>query len=104
MLQPTDDHRQRRKSRIAEIKDATDKGKQRSKSGQAHGSKQKSKLPIVGGLLRQQSSSSSSSGKADQSQIVDLVVEDGEAEQVERVRARKEGGPGWNETEAKHYV
>lgn len=35
---------------------------------------------------------------------MDLVVEDHDAEQVERVRARKEGGPGWNEAEPKHYV
>ncbi|KKY23161.1 hypothetical protein UCDDS831_g03286 [Diplodia seriata] len=33
-----------------------------------------------------------------------LVVEDHEAEEVERVRARKEGGPGWNEAEPKHFV
>lgn len=39
-----------------------------------------------------------------QSQLVDLVVEDTEAEEVERVRARKEGGDAWNSHEAKHYV
>jgi hypothetical protein len=31
-------------------------------------------------------------------------VEDHEAEEIERVRARKEGGPGWNEIEQKHFV
>lgn len=35
---------------------------------------------------------------------MDLVVEDTQAEEVERVRARKEGGAAWNETESKHYV
>ena len=38
------------------------------------------------------------------SQLVDLIVEDHEAKEVERVRARKEGGPGWNEIEQKHFV
>lgn len=33
-----------------------------------------------------------------------MVIEDVDAEQVERVRARKEGSPSWNRTEAKHYV
>lgn len=58
----------------------------------------------MGNLLRQKSSSSSSSGKSDRSQLIDLVVEDHEAEEVERVRARKEGGPGWNEEPPKHFV
>jgi hypothetical protein len=35
---------------------------------------------------------------------VDLVVEDHEAEEVERVRARKEGGPEWNEVPQKYFV
>ena len=41
---------------------------------------------------------------ADPSALVDLVVEDKQAEAVERVRARKEGAPGWNRHEAKHFV
>lgn len=32
------------------------------------------------------------------------MVEDTEAEEIERVRARKEGGPAWNEAEQKRYV
>jgi len=36
--------------------------------------------------------------------LVDLVVEDTVAEETERVRARKEGSAGWNETEPKRYV
>lgn len=55
-------------------------------------------------LLRRDTTSSSSSSKSDRSQLVDLVVEDHEAEEVERVRARKEGGPGWNQAEPKHFV
>jgi hypothetical protein len=54
-------------------------------------------------MLRQ-NTSSSSSGKSDKDQLVDLVVEDHEAEEVERVRARKEGGSGWNELPPKHFV
>ena len=42
--------------------------------------------------------------KSDKSQLVDLVVEDHQAEEVDRVRARKEGGPGWNEVPSKHFV
>lgn len=32
------------------------------------------------------------------------MVEDHQAEEIERVRARKEGGPGWNSVEQKHFV
>lgn len=52
-------------------------------------------------LIREESSSSSKSGR---SQLVDLVVADKEADETERVRARKEGGSAWNENEVKHYV
>ncbi|KAF3917436.1 hypothetical protein ABW21_db0207400 [Orbilia brochopaga] len=51
-----------------------------------------------------QRSSSSSSSRSHQSGIVDLVVEDTEAEEIERVRARKEGGPGWNDEDPKVFV
>jgi hypothetical protein len=49
-------------------------------------------------------STSSSSTKSNRSQLVDLVVEDHEAGEIERVRARKEGGPTWNEVPPKHFV
>ncbi|KAJ6257030.1 hypothetical protein Dda_7914 [Drechslerella dactyloides] len=49
-------------------------------------------------------SSSSSSNQSNQSGVVDLVVEDTQAEEIERVRARKEGGPGWNEEDPKVFV
>ncbi len=47
---------------------------------------------------------SSESNHSDSSQLVDLVVEDKEANEIERVRARKEGGSGWNSTEQRHFV
>jgi hypothetical protein len=62
----------------------------------------KSRPPLMQGMPRHHSSSSSS--KSVHSQLVDLVIEDAAAEEVERVRARKEGGPGWNEVEQKRFV
>jgi hypothetical protein len=103
LLQPTKENKQRRKSRIKEIQKSVDKGKHRSDESSPEGSKSKSRAGLVKNLLRQQSSSSSSA-KSDKSQLVDLVVEDHEAEEIETVRARKEGGPGWNEVPAKHFV
>jgi len=47
---------------------------------------------------------SSSSTKSDRSQLVDLVIEDHEAGEIERVRARKEGGPASNEVPPKYFV
>ena len=121
-LQPTADNKRRRKSQIQKIQDnkgkhdkgkhdkgkhdkgRQDKGKQRSdSSSNGESSTHKSQAPLIGNLLRQKSSSSSSA-KSDQSQLVDLVIEDHDAEQVDRVRARKEGGPAWNEVENKHFV
>jgi hypothetical protein len=105
LLQPTKENKQRRKSRVKEIQQEVNKGKQRSDSSSSgEPSSSKSRAGIVGGLIRQKSSSSSSSGKSDRSQLVDLVVEDHEAEEVERVRARKEGGSGWNEVPPKHFM
>ena len=49
-------------------------------------------------------SSSSESAKSRGSQLVDLMVEDTQAEKIERVRARKEGGAAWNEDEPKHFM
>lgn len=105
ILQPTADHKKRRKSQIQHVKDSIDKGKRRSDSSTSNGesSHSKSRVPVVGKLLRQKSSSSSSA-KSDRSQLVDLVVEDHKAEEVERVRARKEGGGAWNEEPPKHFV
>jgi hypothetical protein len=107
LLQPTKENKRRRKSQIQDIQDSADKGKQRSHSSEGESSRSKSshsksRDPFAN-LLRQKSSSSSSA-KSDKSQLVDLVVEDHQAEEVDRVRARKEGGPGWNEVPSKHFV
>lgn len=109
MLQPTKENKKRRKSKIKDIQEQVDKGKQRSDSssteqGESSRSKSTSRVPIIGKLLRHESGSSTSSKKSDASQRVDLVVEDHEAEDLEGVRARKEGGAGWNEVPAKHFV
>ncbi|XP_014558248.1 hypothetical protein COCVIDRAFT_94964 [Bipolaris victoriae FI3] len=107
LLQPTKDHKRRRKSQIKEIQSSVDKGKQRRGSSAAGSSRSKSphsKSHAPFSHLLRQKSSSSSSAKSDRTQLVDLVVEDRQAEEVERVRARKEGGPGWNEVPAKHFV
>lgn len=111
-LQPTAENKRRRKSQIKKIqadkgkhdKGTNDKGRHRSdSSSNGESSKSKSRAPLVGTLLRQKSSSSSSA-KSNKSQLVDLVVEDRDAEEIDRVRARKEGGPAWNEVENKHFV
>ena len=104
LLQPTKENKQRRKSKIKEIQASVDKGKRRSDSSNGEPSGSKSRAPLLSNLMRQKSSSSSSSGKSDRSQLVDLVVEDHEAEDLEGVRARKEGGAGWNEVPPKHFV
>ncbi|KAF2010414.1 DUF300-domain-containing protein [Aaosphaeria arxii CBS 175.79] len=104
LLQPTKENKRRRKSQIQHLKENVDKGKQRSDSESGEPSSSKSRSGLANKLLRQQSSSSTNSAKSDKSQLVDLVVEDREAEEVERVRARKEGGPGWNEVQPKHFV
>lgn len=102
LLQPTKENKRRRKSQIQQIQQSHKKGKQRSDSSNEDSSHSGSRGPISK-LLRQKSSSSSST-KSDKSQLVDLVVEDHQAEEVDRVRARKEGGPGWNEVPSKHFV
>lgn len=107
LLQPTPVNKKRRKSRIQEIQENVHQGEHRSHrdSTSSNGSRAKSgKLPAVSKLLRQDSAASSNSASSRNSQLVDLVVEDHKAEEIERVRARKEGGPGWNEVEPKHYV
>ncbi|KAF2768263.1 DUF300-domain-containing protein, partial [Teratosphaeria nubilosa] len=119
ILQPTGANRERRKGRIEKVKGEVhqhdDPGKKQKKRGSSSSGEGGSKLskgkerlvdavadvPVVGKLMRQDSAASN---KSRDSQLVDLVVEDHEAEAVERVRARKEGGPGWNSVEQKHFV
>ncbi|RMY51666.1 hypothetical protein D0863_14509 [Hortaea werneckii] len=93
-------------SHVPEIlKSATSKGKEKL----AH-------LPVVGGgaLSNQHRNERRRSPNVDhqddhetggnQDQLVDLVVEDKQAEEIARVRARKEGGPRWNEGEQRVFV
>ena len=114
LLQPTKDNRQRRKNRINSIKKDVHAGEHHergstsssntntSNSVTAKGKEKLQSLPVVGPILERAASSSSSNSR--NSQLVDLVVEDREAADIERVRARKEGGPGWNSVEQKHFV
>ncbi|KAI6815400.1 DUF300-domain-containing protein [Hortaea werneckii] len=86
------------------LKSATSKGKEKL----AH-------LPVVGGALPHHQNNNNRGSQndndhddddetGDQDQLVDLVVEDKQAEEIARVRARKEGGPRWNEGEQRVFV
>jgi hypothetical protein len=119
LLQPTQDNAIRREGNIREIVEEVTRTKSQSKhkksSSQAkrHSSSkgkqadksdgEEGRAPMLKGMLRHHSSESSSA-KSDRSQLVDLVVEDTMAEDIERIRARKEGSAGWNETEQKRFV
>ncbi|KAF8423096.1 organic solute transporter Ostalpha-domain-containing protein [Tirmania nivea] len=48
--------------------------------------------------------SSTSSHMSDRSGIVHLVIEDREAEDLEAVRTRNDGGPGWNNVNPKKFI
>lgn len=94
VFQPTKDYKKRRRTEIA---DGIRKGKRAGNSpSEEHGS------AIAAKLTR--TASASGSSKSGRSQLVDLVVEDTDAEEAERVRARKEGSPAWNKDEQKHFV
>lgn len=94
LLQPTRANKARRESKN---KIKLDKGKRR---GTDDGTS-KSRAPVLNDMIREESSSSIRSG---QSQLVDLVIEDTVADETERVRARKEGGSGWNYDEPRHFI
>lgn len=80
------------------------KGKAKAKLSKAIDGAEEAVEPLLSRNNSSNSASSSSSHFSDRSGIVDLVVEDKDAEERERVRARKEGGPGWNEVEPRIYV
>jgi len=117
VLQPTRANRERRKSRIKSLQaeaaqhnqpGETEDSEHRDSNSSSNsstilhkGKERLESLPVIGKLVRKTSTSSADSHS---SQLVDLVVEDHEAEKIERMRARKEGGPGWNSVEAKHFV
>lgn len=120
LLQPTSDNEIRRASNIREtVENVTKKSKSKHRKRSSSrakktgpGSKGKEvetsngeegRAPALKGMLRHHSSASSSV-KSDRSQLVDLVVEDTKAEDIERVRARKEGSAGWNEIEPRRFV
>ena len=87
ILQPTKINKKKRKQRIDKIQNAVaSKGKDRAEDAPHE----------------EQSDQPEGSGARDQ--LVDLVVEDHEAEEIERVRARKEGSARWNEEQPKHFV
>ena len=96
LLQPTKANKKRRES---DIKQKIDQSKHRT-SGDSN---TQSRAPILNNMLEEESDSSGSF-KSGRSQLVDLMVEDVQAEETERVRARKEGGSAWNEAEPKHFV
>jgi hypothetical protein len=94
LFQPTRDNKTRKRS---EIRESLRKGKNRSNS------RSREWTGAIKSNLTQERSMSETS-HSDRSQLVDLVVEDTEAEEAERVRARKEGGDFWNQDEQKHFV
>ncbi|KAI9054717.1 hypothetical protein LZ554_001868 [Drepanopeziza brunnea f. sp. 'monogermtubi'] len=117
LLQPTRDNQIRRASNVREtVEEVTKKSKRKHSSsknkktdssskgkGKDSPTGEEGRAPALMGMLRHHSSGSSSA-KSDRSQLVDLVVEDKKAEEIDRVRARKEGGAAWNQTEAKRFV
>ena len=104
IIQPTQDNKRRRKSRIESIQNSADKGKHRTPSSHS----QQEPDSLIHNRLRQAlhlpKSSSTEPAKSDKGQLVDLVVEDDEADEAERVRARKSGNPAWNNVTPKHLV
>lgn len=129
LLQPTKDNRARRKSRIQKIQENADAGRKAGdkpehrdsassgdsaateEEGTSRGRSHASRIPIIGGIVdavtqhtEKHQQDRSESQKSNRSQLVDLIIEDYDAEQIERVRARKEGSPGWNRHEPKHFV
>jgi hypothetical protein len=93
VIQPTKINKKRRKGAIKDIQKSVAKGKGKHEDSE-------NKNPSI---QSKGSGSRSSSSKA-RSQLVDLVVEDEQAEEIERVRARKEGSSKWNEAQPKHFV
>lgn len=120
LLQPTRDNEIRRASNVRDtVEEVTKKTKRKHSSSNKNKKKEnvskgkgkgkdsptgeEGRAPGMMGMLRHHSSGSSSA-KSDRSQLVDLVVEDHKAEEIDRVRARKEGGAAWNQTEDKRFV
>lgn len=96
LLQPT----KANKRQASNVQKTLDKGKHRNGG---HDSTSRLRAPVLSEMLREDSVSSHSV-KSGRSQLVDLVIEDTEAEERERVRARKEGGSAWNQDEVRQFV
>ena len=94
LFQPTRDNKTRRRS---EIRESLQKGKNPSNS------RSRERMGAIQSKLARERRTSETS-HSDRSQLVDLVVEDTDAEEAERVRARKEGGDLWNQDEQKYFV
>lgn len=103
VLHPTKANKRRRKSQIQKIQDSADKGKHRSDSSSSAGDEAIGTSKVKDAFKKIFSTAEPSPGN-DKDQLVDLVIEDQAAEEVERVRARKEGSPVWNKHDPKHYV
>ena len=100
LLQPTKASKERRRSNI---QNDLESSRHRASSSNSGGSKSRSRAPVINGLIREESSSSHSA-KSGRDQLVDLMVEDTQAEETERVRARKEGGSAWNQDEGRQFM
>lgn len=102
ILHPNKKSKERRET---DVQRRMSKGKHGGKARKRDRSTEAPRAPVVSGLLdRDSSPNSQKSAKSGRSQLVDLVVEDTEADELERVRARKEGGAEWNENQPKHFL
>lgn len=104
LLQPTRAAEVIRKKNVKNViknVKSSHKGKDKASPSSGEGT------PVLKGLLNRNKSSSSASTRSTESgrsQLVDLVVEDTEAEEVEAVRARKEGSAGWNAVQPRRFI
>lgn len=100
LFQPTKDHERRRRR---ELRESIHKGKDRSSSSK--GSRNGVEAKLHKDQHPEEGVPELPDSRTDADQLVDLVVEDHQAEQAERVRARKEGGDAWNQGEdTRHFV
>lgn len=90
----------KKSKRQRNLQKTLEKGKHKSDSNEPSHAVA-SRAPVVEEIFKDDSASSIKSGR---SQLVDLVIEDTEAEEREKVRARKEGGAEWNEEEPKYFL
>lgn len=75
-----------------------------SESGRNHNAgPSKTRKSTGGGPPLQRNASSTSSHQSHRSQLVDLVVEDVEAEEEDRAQVRRERGSAWAEEEPRHF-